>query len=476
VKRVAADRPFLTAAGALALATAILLAVLLWAPVGQGRGAASAPPEKANRAGGASVCIYGHMYDPGETCLVLPWRHIPAGELAEKLPLFPGLERVELPNCELTSPEQFALRRALPDVAFLWPVSVCGERFSSEDETVSLAGRTELTDRALPEIRERAGYFLALKRLDLSGCGFSEAGILSLADALADTEVIFDFDLYGVPVSSAAEEIDLSGHLVKDGGARLREMLPRMPHLKKVVMCSCGLSDKAMAQLDRQYEDVRFVWMVRIKWAAIRTDSDFFIPYRESGVTQTGGQAGLRALQYCPDLVALDVGHSDTDDLSYLNVMPHLQYLILAENYVYDITPVGTLTELRWLEMFQCCTRDISPLLQCTALENLNICYIATPADNLFETLRQMTWLRRLWCSGTNMSRAQIQALREALPDTEIWCKAGDESTGSTWRYDESYYEMRDAFHMYYMDIEGHRVRRLSPEEIEKIHKKYWKY
>ena len=49
------------------------------------------------------------------------------------------------------------------------------------------------------------------------------------------------------------------------------------------------------------------------------------------------------------------------------------------------------------------------------------------------------------------MSDAQIESLREALPDTEVWCSPGDESTGGTWRYDEDYYDMRDAFHMYYM-------------------------
>ena len=461
------------AAAILAAATVVLAALLLFG----GEEKAPLPPAAAvNDESPGHVCLYGHMYDASQRVLVLPWRNIPAGELTEKLPLFPELERVELPNCALTSPEQFALRRACPRVEFLWPVTMCGETFSSDQESASLAGREDLTDRALPEIRERVGYFTALKTLDLSGCGFSEAGILALCDALEGTEVIWDMDLYGVTVSSAAREIDLSGRRIKDGGDRLREMIPRMPHLEKVVMCNCGLKDAAMDELNSQFEDVRFVWLVRIKWAAIRTDSDFFIPYRESGVIQTGGQAGLKALRYCPDLIALDIGHSEWADLSFLSVMPHLQYLIIAENYAYDITPVGQLKELRWLEMFQCRTRDLSPLLNCTALENLNICYIAAPGDNVYETLRQMKWLKRLWCSGTHMSKAQLQALREELPDTEIWCKEGDESTGSTWRYHESYYEMRDAFHMYYMDIEGNRTRRLTEEELAKMHKKFWKY
>jgi hypothetical protein len=472
-----ASRRGLFQAAALVLATVILSAVLLRSGQVSETAPKSAPAAAAVNADAPDrVCLYGHMYDASVRELILPWRNIPGEELLQKLPLFPELERVELPECRLDYAVQDALYRSCPGVEFLWPVEICGQVFLSDTETVSLAGREDLTFRALPEIRERAGHFANLKTVDLSGCSFSYAGIRALRNALSGVEVIWDMDLYGVTVSSAAEEIDLSGHPVKDGGALLKKMMPMMPHLKKVVMCDCGLSDKVMDRLNSQYEDVRFVWMVRIKWAAIPTDSDFFIPYKESGVAQTGTQAGLSALRYCPDLIALDVGHSETADLSFLAVMPHLQYLIIAENYAYDISLIGELKELRWLEMFQCHTRDLSPLLNCTSLENLNICYVSTPGDNLLETLRQMTWLKRLWCSGVNLSRSQLQELREALPDTEIWCKAGDESTGSTWRFDESYYEMRDAFHMYYMDIEGHRTRRMSPEELARIHKKYWNY
>lgn len=47
---------------------------------------------------------------------------------------------------------------------------------------------------------------------------------------------------------------------------------------------------------------------------------------------------------------------------------------------------------------------------------------------------------------------------------------------GGTWRYDEDYYDMRDAFHMYYMDIEGNTVERMTEDELAAVHKKYWGY
>lgn len=151
--------------------------------------------------------------------------------------------------------------------------------------------------------------------------------------------------------------------------------------------------------------------------------------------------------------------------------MPHLRHLILADDLVYDISPLENLKELEWLELFNTAVQDPTPLLGCTALRDLNVCYISTPPDTLFETLSQMTWLRRLWCTGTYMSDAQVKALREALPNTEVWCSPGDESTGGTWRYDEDYYDMRDAFHMYYMDIKGNTVERMTEDELAAVHK-----
>ena len=70
----------------------------------------------------------------------------------------------------------------------------------------------------------------------------------------------------------------------------------------------------------------------------------------------------------------------------------------------------------------------------------------------------------------------RLDALREALPDTEVWYSPGDESSGGTWRCDEDYYAMRDAFHMYYMDVDGETVERMSEEELAAVHQKFWGY
>ena len=197
----------------------------------------------------------------------------------------------------------------------------------------------------------------------------------------------------------------------------------------------------------------------------VPSDSDYFITNPDAGFKMNVHQQGPRGLYYLRSIRSLDLGHCHLSAVPFVANMPHLRHLILADDLVYDISPLENLKELEWLELFNTAVQDPTPLLGCTALRDLNVCYISTPPDALFETLSQMTWLRRLWCTGTYMSDAQVKALREALPNTEVWCSPGDESTGGTWRYDEDYYDMRDAFHMYYMDIKGDTVERMTEDE-----------
>ena len=77
-----------------------------------------------------------------------------------------------------------------------------------------------------------------------------------------------------------------------------------------------------------------------------------------------------------------------------------------------DISPIGTLKDLEYLEMFSCRVNDISPLQNCTKLIDLNI------AHNRIKDLSpllKMPQLERLWL---NESRGQKNdpVIKELLP------------------------------------------------------------
>lgn len=282
--------------------------------------------------------------------------------------------------------------------------------------------------------------------------------------------------LYGVPVRWDTETLDLRDIPVDDAGAALAALIPSLPRLRRVDMTGCGLTNEEMGALQSAFPDVTFAWTLGIYSFAVPSDTTYFITNPAAGFSLTDRQEGPGALRYCRDMIALDLGHCHLAELSFLESMPHLRYLILADNYGFDLAPLASLQELEWLEMFGTDVQDLSPLLECTALRHLNVCYVSTPADELVETLSQMPWLRRLWCTGTYLNADQLDALRTALPDTEIWHSPGDEATGGTWRFDPDYYAMRDAFHMYYMDAEGGAAERMDADQLAAIHEKFWGY
>ena len=373
-----------------------------------------------------------------------------ADELIAQLEPFEALETVTFTGGAVDTQTQDALRKARPDVEFRCDTEILGRVRPWNTVTLSLAGES-LEKENLEELSSGLGYLSRVTAVDLSGCGIDEWTLRDFADGLDGIDVAYTVNLYGKEFSSLDEEIDLSGTPVSDGAAELEEALPLFPRLKKVVMCGCGPDSEEMDALDKRHDDVRFVWSVRFSIWTVRTDATNFICNR------TYNRASLyswqcRELRWCTDLIALDVGHKNITDLDFLYDLPRLQYLILAENPVRDLTPVASLGELKWLEIFWTRVEDLSPLLECTALRDLNVSYVYAKGDNAFGVLSGMTWLDRLWCCGSNMYGDQIDRLREALPDCEIFSEKYGESTGGTWRYHPHYYEMRDAFGMYYMN------------------------
>ena len=373
---------------------------------------------------------------------------IGAEELVEKLSQFPGLKQVEYWDFDATAPERAALREAYPQVVFLWNVEVAGKIWSVTESHLSYAGET-LDAQALAAA---AAEFHGVKEIDLTGSGCTVEELLLLQEAFPDALLKSEITLFGQDFTTETEKLDLS-NTPMESTAELEQILPLMKKLTWVDMCGCGISDEAMDALNKKYPEKRFVWEVHFSVYTLRTDATFFCA---SDLPNNGYVAikmtdeQLAPLKYCEDLIALDLGHMRYTDLSFLENMPKLQYLILVEAKFTDITPIGTLKDLVYLEIFMNTIDDLSPLLSCTNLKHLNIGYTKG-----FDTsvLKQFTGLERLWFPGNTMSDEEIEELKAALPDTQCYMPAGDPdgSTGGGWREAEIYFQMRDIFSMHYM-------------------------
>ncbi len=374
-------------------------------------------------------------------------------ELRTALDGCPQLERVFFESCPYTPAERAALLRDYPAVRFDYPLQYGKTELRSTDKTLDLSDET-VDVSALCTLLEQCAD---MECVELGEHTLSLAQAERLAAAAPHTLLRYDTELFSRTLSTDSEEIDLSGIPMKDTAELERELL-RFPRLKKVILCECGLDDETMDALNRKYEDIRFVWTVQVYNRGIRTDQDYFILYNcEKQYPTSNGTCA--ALRYCSDLTAVDLGHMfiSNEELQLLYSTPKIRYLVAMDGLYTDITPMGSLQELEYLEMFSSQAEDLSPLKNCKKLKHLNISRCHKLGSDCIGVLCSMKQLERLWFVGTYLSPEYEKVLQEALPDTEIHFVPymngyAPYSMDYDWRKHESYYAMRDALHMYYMD------------------------
>jgi hypothetical protein len=229
----------------------------------------------------------------------------------------------------------------------------------------------------------------------------------------------------------------------------LEIMLKYLPKLERVEMCDCGIPSNDMDALSKRYPDIRFVWTIKVGNGTLRTDATAFIPFKLGHTLYKPlYDQNCTELKYCVDLVCLDLGHMKLNDISFLRHMPKLKYLILADIPCSDFTPLTTLTELIYLEIFVTSFTNHELLLGMTKLEDLNIG--TTPATDV-SALHKMPWLKRLWLPGVSISNQQMTELQAALPNTRI-VRFAQHSTDKGWRNHQNYRDMRDLLGMFYME------------------------
>ena len=354
------------------------------------------------------------------------------------LEYLPGLTAVDATQCndlEILT----VLMETYPQLDVAYNVTIGGQSWPKDTTEITIASAEN------EEMMAMLPYLPQVTTVTLTEIPEDPDGLLLVQETYPAINFSWQLNVCGVTVDVAAEEIDLS-NIPMENTEELESCLKYMPNLTKVDMCYCGISNEEMEALNNRHENILFVWMVEIKGMEFRTDVTEMMPVKHDLWVNNLDCYNLR---YFTELIALDLGHMFIDNCDFVAYMPHLKYLILADTDVSDLTPLTGLEELIFLEIFMCPIQDYSPLTTLTALEDLNICYTYGDPD----IIAQMTWLDRLWwgqVQSSRISNAQRQALREALPDTEIEYEPHS-STGAGWRMGQNYYDMRDIFGMSYM-------------------------
>lgn len=270
---------------------------------------------------------------------------------------------------------------------------------------------------------------------------------------------------------------DVNAEYIDLGKVRVTEMdefiafLRKLPNIRKVDMFTTYMYTKDIDKLAEACPDIEFGWTMRIGDHWVRTDATAFSTlHNNSSPMHTEKQ--FQYLKYCKNLQALDIGHNAVMDVSFLYDLPNLKVLILACNInLKDITPVGSLKDLEYLELFKNDINDISCLANCTKLIDLNICFNRIKD---WTPLLGLQHLERLWLFNSNnwsdeypVDKQVVADLKAALPNCHV--DSTSYSTLGGWREHERYYVI---FHMFkygeYIPFQrGQEIKKKYPDGIK---------
>lgn len=242
-------------------------------------------------------------------------------------------------------------------------------------------------------------------------------------------------------VDENVTEIDLGKMAVQDMDDFIN-FLRKLPNLKKVDMYTTRITTKNIDKLVEAFPDIEFGWTMRIGDHLVRTDATAFSTLHNNS-SQMHTEKQFKYLKYCKNMLALDIGHNAVKDLDFLYDMPQLKVLIVACNInLRDITPIGSLKDLEYLELFKNDIHDISCLANCTNLIDLNICFNRVKD---WTPLHGLNKLERLWVYNSNnysndipVDKEVVRALKEALPQCHV--DSTSFSTLGGWRDHDRYY------------------------------------
>jgi len=416
------------------------------------------------------------------------------------------LEKLDMRNTGLSAEQYEELQDAMPDCEILWQIPFQGGLLEQDTESVSVTGLSE-TDAAMlsyleklrkldvtgcqnyalledlkasrPELEvhytvrlgegeyscraeelvlENADpeqlsaalpYLYNLTRVSFVGQTPDNEQIYEWKVAYPEVTFVWVFEVCGVSTDSMKTQLYLSDIPINNI-EELESSLKYFYNLEQVELCRCGIPSEELDALWKRHPEIRFIWEVRVGQCTVRTDATTFMPakfdyYRSGNRFLTDQDMG--ELKYCVDLICMDLGHMDISDYSFLNDMPNMQYLILADTRGKDFSPLASLKELKYLELFMTSFDQAEVLVGLTNLEDLNL---GTTQITNVEPLKQMTWLKHLWLpANRNLHRPEKNALIAALPNTIINFQ-GAGSTGYGWRNIPNYYAMRDLLGMPY--------------------------
>ena len=361
-------------------------------------------------------------------------------ELLDYLPL---LETVDARVCK-DYDQLLALQARRPDCQVLYNVELLGETYPQDAKEMTFDSQQP----QYAELNRALSLLPEMETIHIDQPEMAAKDLMALREAYPHVTITWEKDAFGTTYSHDVTEIELQDMYF----ASLDEVEAQaayFPDLEKLALLDCGYDKKNLfddetlaAFREKMRPEYKVVWSMYLYGMTIRTDDLYFMP-NKYGVRVSNYMIGR--LKYCEDMLCVDLGHHNIVDLSFVEGMPHLKYFICVDSNLLYIQPLSTCKELIYCELFWTPISDFTPLLECTALEDLNIA--GTNGDPMI--FKDMPWLKNLWVPSYRMTPERRAELQAALPNTNIVFDTGA-YTGDGWRQLQNYYDMRDLLGMSY--------------------------
>lgn len=316
--------------------------------------------------------------------------------------------------------------------------------------TLDLTGVTKVDGRISQLIRDLESH-PEITVVDLTGVNISTANKGKLVKACPGVHFIWTVKVGNAVISSEDTVMDLD---TPKGEAKLSQIaaaLDALPGIERVIMNKYRPSLNGMRDyLLVKYPDVWFDWTLRWnicdgRTVYLRSDATAFSTLKGRQDPRYTAKQIWNYLQHFPNLLAIDVGHNNVTDLSFLANYPGLRRLIVIDSRqrVTDISVLAQLPDLEYVELFMQDITDISALANHEHLLDLNLCHNnVTDLSPLYSCPN----LQRLWISyNPNLTQEEIDKLQAVLPDCVIETESY-ESTGAGWREHDRYFILVESF------------------------------
>ncbi|MGN0795080.1 MAG: leucine-rich repeat domain-containing protein [Aristaeellaceae bacterium] len=327
---------------------------------------------------------------------------------------------------------------------------VLGVKVPEGATSLDLTGVTKADSRIKALISDLNAH-PEITTVDLTGVNISTANKGALVDGCPQVHFIWTVKLGNAVISSEDTVMDLDTPRGEVKLSQIAAALDALPGIGRVVMNKYRPSLNGMRDyLLTKYPDVTFDWTLRWnicdgRTVYLRSDATAFSTLKGRQEPRYTSAQIWNYLQYFPDLLAIDVGHNNVSDLSFLTNYPHLKRLICIDSKkpVTDLSPLSELYELEYLELFMQDITDITPLANHTQLLDLNLCH-----NNITDLspLYSCTSLERLHISyNPNLTAEEVAKLQAVLPNCVIETETY-QSTGAGWREHPRYFIMVNSF------------------------------